>query len=135
MENQAADCLSQLFPIHDPEIERKYNEPDLLTIWLDKIDSVKESLDAAITDQEGSDIDTEQLSSSSTEGSTKKRYMGADELLSEDEQDTTTDADLIETLLQQYQEWCKDKIITLLKEKPNAGGKLWRKIGKERMGT
>ena len=104
-ENQAAECLSRLFPIYDPEIEKKY------------------------------DIDTEQLPSSSTDESTKKRYMGVHELISEDEQDSTTDADPIEKLLQQYHEWCKDKTITLVKEKPNAGGKLQRKISKERVGT
>ena len=61
--------------------------------------------------------------------------MDADELISEDEQDSATDTDPIETLLQQYHEWCKDKTITLVRKKPNVWGKLWRKIGKERVGT
>ena len=69
-ENRAADCLSPLFSMHDPGIERKYDEPDLFTKSLDKIDSDKKSLGAAMTNQEGSDIDTEQLQSSSTEEST-----------------------------------------------------------------
>ena len=129
-ENKSADCLSRLFPVIDKESSiRETPESPEGNTGNSKTSSEESEEESSISSQLPGSSQIPGITDASS--SCIERRMDADQLISDEEGLT----DERENYIREYKKWITNRMPSRASNKPNAGGKLWRVISKERKGS